>query len=81
MNRSNNDWAVAGRTVPLGARTLVMGVVNLTSGRPTMLLTGGAARHLETLVPGGFKPDIHLTITDDYPWAQAIVIISCLPAA
>lgn len=58
-----------------------MGVVNLSSGRPTMVLTGGAARHLETLVPGGFKPDIHLTITDDYPWAQAIVIISCLPAA
>lgn len=58
-----------------------MGVVNLASGRPTMVLTGGAARHLKTLVPGGFKPDIHLTITDDYPWAQAIVIISCLPAA
>ena len=56
-----------------------MGVVNLASGRPTMVLTGGAAAHLESLVPEGFRPDIHLTITDDFPWAQAIVIISCLP--
>ena len=56
-----------------------MGVVNLPSGRPTMVLTGGAARQLDSLVPDGFRPDIHLTITDDFPWAQAIVIISCLP--
>ncbi len=55
-----------------------MGVVNLPSGRPTMVLTGGAAQHLETLVPDGHRPDIHLTITDDFPYAQAIVIISCL---
>lgn len=56
-----------------------MGVVNLPSGRPTLKLTGGAARHLETLVPDGMKADIHLTITDDFPWAQAIVIISSVP--
>lgn len=56
-----------------------MGVVNLASGRPTMVLTGGAADQLGKLVPSGMKPDIHLTITDDYPWAQAIVIISSLP--
>ncbi len=55
-----------------------LGVVNLPSGRPTMVLTGGAAQHLETLVPAGHKPDIHLTITDDFPYAQAIVIISCI---
>lgn len=57
-----------------------MGVVNLASGRPTMVLTGGAAAQLAALVPPGMKPDIHLTITDDYPWAQAIVIISSVPA-
>lgn len=53
-----------------------MGVVNLDSGRPTMALTGGAAAHLEQLVPAGFSPVIHVTITDDYPTAQALVIIS-----
>ncbi len=56
-----------------------LGVVNLPSGRPTMVLTGGAAQHLETLIPAGHTPDIHLTITDDFPYAQAIVIISCVP--
>ena len=56
-----------------------LGVVNMPSGRPTMVLTGGAAQHLESLVPAGHKPDIHLTITDDCPYAQAIVIISCVP--
>lgn len=58
-----------------------LGVVNLPSGRPTMVLTGGAAKHLETLVPDGHRPDIHLTITDDFPYAQAIVIISCVAVA
>jgi len=58
-----------------------LGVVNLPSGRPTMVLTGGAAQHLETLVPDGHRPDIHLTITDDFPYAQAIVIISCVAEA
>ncbi|WP_108882912.1 holo-ACP synthase [Anderseniella sp. Alg231-50] len=58
-----------------------LGVVNMPSGRPTMVLTGGAAQHLETLVPAGHRPDIHLTITDDFPYAQAIVIISCVPVA
>ena len=58
-----------------------LGVVNMPSGRPTMVLTGGAAQHLETLVPAGHRPDIHLTITDDFPYAQGIVIISCIPIA
>jgi holo-[acyl-carrier protein] synthase len=57
-----------------------MGVVNLLSGRPTMKLTGGAARQLDSLVPAGHEPRIHLTITDDFPQAQAVVIISAEPA-
>jgi holo-[acyl-carrier protein] synthase len=57
-----------------------MGVVNLPSGRPTMMLTGGAAAQLERLTPEGFEPRIDLTITDDFPHAQAIVIISALPS-
>ena len=56
-----------------------MGVVNLPSGRPTMILTGGAAAQLARLTPDGFAPRIDLTITDDFPHAQAIVIISALP--
>lgn len=56
-----------------------MGVVNLPSGRPTMQLTGGAALHLERLTPGGMRAEIHLTITDDFPTAQAIVLIQAVP--
>ncbi|GAB4234711.1 MAG: holo-ACP synthase [Methyloligellaceae bacterium] len=56
-----------------------MGVVNLPSGRPTMKLTGGAARRLEQITPEGHEVRIDLTITDDFPLAQAIVIISALP--
>lgn len=52
-----------------------MGVVNEPSGRPTMVLTGGALKQLERLTPAGKQPRIHLTITDDHPWAQAVVII------
>jgi holo-[acyl-carrier protein] synthase len=58
-----------------------MGVVNLPGGKPTMALTGGAAARLESLMPAGCKAAIHLTITDDYPLAQAFVIIEALPAA
>jgi len=53
-----------------------MGVVNLPSGRPTLQLTGGAARVLADMTPAGYEPRIDLTITDDFPLAQAIVIIS-----
>ena len=52
-----------------------MGVVNLPGGKPTMALTGGAAKRLAEITPDGHAPDIHLTITDDFPLAQAIVII------
>lgn len=52
-----------------------MGVVNLPSGAPTMNLTGGAAERLKRLTPEGAEVRVHLTMTDEYPYAQAIVII------
>jgi holo-[acyl-carrier protein] synthase len=55
-----------------------MGVVNSPSGRPTLQLTGGAARALERLTPEGHEVRIDLSITDDFPTAQAIVIISAV---
>jgi len=56
-----------------------MGVVNLPSGRPTLKLTGGAAAQLARITPPGYEARIDLTITDDFPMAQAIVIISAIP--
>jgi holo-[acyl-carrier protein] synthase len=56
-----------------------LGVVNEPSGKPTMILTGGAAKRLESLLPKGHRPLIHLTITDEFPYAQAYVIIEALP--
>jgi len=56
-----------------------MGVVNLRSGRPTMELTGGAAARLKALVPEDTVPLIHLTITDEWPIAQAFVVIEAVP--
>jgi holo-[acyl-carrier protein] synthase len=53
-----------------------MGVVNMPSGQPTLALTGGAAERLAKLTPPGHSALIHLTITDDHPWAQAIVLIT-----
>ena len=57
-----------------------MGVVNLRGGKPTMQLTGGAAKRLKDLTPEGCAVAIHLTITDDFPLAQAFVIIEAVPA-
>jgi len=57
-----------------------MGVLNLASGKPTMELKGGAAKRLAELVPAGMKAQIDITITDEPPIAQAIVIISATPA-
>jgi holo-[acyl-carrier protein] synthase len=57
-----------------------MGVDNLPGGKPTMRLCGGAAARLQRLLPAGHRAAIHLTITDDYPLAQAFVIIEALPA-
>lgn len=58
-----------------------LGVVNLPSGKPTMALTGGAKARLEALIPPGFAAQIDLTITDEGPLAQAIVVISAVPKA
>lgn len=55
-----------------------MGVINLRSGKPTMALTNGALARLEKITPPGMKAQIDLTITDDFPLAQAIVIISAV---
>lgn len=56
-----------------------MGVVNLPSGRPTMKLTGGALMRLRAITPAGCKSRIDLTITDEGPMAQAVVVISAVP--
>jgi holo-[acyl-carrier protein] synthase len=52
-----------------------IGVVNIPSGAPTLQLAGGAKAQLDALAPAGHAIDIHLTMTDDYPWAQAFVIL------
>ncbi len=56
-----------------------LGVVNDPSGKPTIVMTGGAAKHLQSLIPAGMRPQIALTITDEYPMAEALVIISAVP--
>jgi holo-[acyl-carrier protein] synthase len=58
-----------------------MGVANLPSGKPTMVLTGGAKEQLTRLLPQNHNAVVHLTITDDYPLAQAFVIIEALPVS
>ncbi len=58
-----------------------MGVVNEPSGKPTMQLTGGAREQLDRMVPAGHTARIHLTITDDFPYAHAVVMIEALPKA
>lgn len=55
-----------------------MGVVNQRSGKPTMALTGGAAERLASLIPDGMSPVIHVSLTDDHPYAQAFVIIEAV---
>ena len=58
-----------------------MGVINLRGGKPTMALTGGALARLAEMTPAGMTAQIDLTVTDEYPLAQAFVIISAVPAA
>jgi len=58
-----------------------IGVVNLPSGAPTLQLTGGAAERLDALTPAGHAMRVHLTMTDDHPWAQAFVILEAVPNA
>jgi holo-[acyl-carrier protein] synthase len=59
----------------LGVFMRDIGVANLPSGAPTLLLTGGARARLDALTPPGHAVDVHLTMTDDHPWAQAFVIL------
>jgi holo-[acyl-carrier protein] synthase len=56
-----------------------IGVVNAPSGAPTLALTGGARARLDAITPDGHAASIHLTLTDDHPWAQAFVIIEAVP--
>jgi len=56
-----------------------MGVINLKSGRPTMVLTGGAAEQLKRITPKGLEARVDVTLTDEFPLAQAIVLISGVP--
>ena len=56
-----------------------IGVVNAPSGAPTLSLTGGAAKRLAEMVPDGHEAVVHLTLTDDHPWAQAFVVIEARP--
>lgn len=67
-----------GTGLRMGVAWREMGVVNLRSGKPTMALTGGAAERLNRLIPDGRVPRIHVTITDDQPYAQAFVVIEAL---
>jgi holo-[acyl-carrier protein] synthase len=56
-----------------------IGVINARSGAPTLALTGGARARLDALTPPGHAVTVHLTLTDDHPWAQAFVILEALP--
>ncbi len=58
-----------------------IGVVNAPSGAPTLALSGGAAARLAAITPAGHEAVIHLTLTDDHPWAQAFVVIEARPLA
>ena len=69
-----------GTGMRMGTAWREMGVVNLRSGRPTLELSGGAAERLKAITPPGMHAVIHLTITDDKPFAQAFVVIEALPA-
>ncbi|MEM7058023.1 MAG: holo-ACP synthase [Pseudomonadota bacterium] len=68
-----------GTGLRMGVAWREMGVVNLPSGQPTMELTGGAAERLRKLTPPGMAARIHVTITDDDPFAQAFVVIEAVP--
>ncbi|MFT5867994.1 MAG: holo-[acyl-carrier protein] synthase [Paracoccaceae bacterium] len=57
-----------------------MAVTNLRTGQPIMQVTGWAKERLEQMTPEGYQAIIHVTLTDDHPWAQAFVVIEALPA-
>lgn len=56
-----------------------IGVVNGPTGAPTLALTGGARARLDAMTPAGHRAHVHVTLTDDHPWAQAFVVIEALP--
>ena len=68
-----------GTGLRMGIRWRDMGVVNLPGGQPTMALTGWAAERLAALTPPGYRARVHLTLTDDHPWAMAVVVIEAVP--
>jgi holo-[acyl-carrier protein] synthase len=68
-----------GTGIRMGIAWKEMGVVNLRSGQPTLELTGGAKARLDSMIPPGHAARIHLTITDDKPFAQAFVVIEAVP--
>lgn len=92
MRRANPAWTLAkrfaakeacakalGTGFSQGVYLRDIGVVNLPSGRPTLLLTNGAKSRLDDMTPAGTRADIQITLTDEYPLSQAIVIIQALP--
>ena len=68
-----------GTGLRMGIKWRDMGVVNLRTGQPTMVLTGWAEARLQSLTPAGHHAHVHLTLTDDHPWAMAVVVIETLP--
>ena len=70
-----------GTGLAMGISWRDMAVQNLPSGQPTMTLTGWAAERLAAMTPPGHSAHIHVTLTDDHPWAQAFVVIEALPDA
>lgn len=69
-----------GTGMRMGTAWREMGVVNMPTGQPTLRLTGGALARLQAITPAGHKAVIHLTMTDDKPYAQAFVVIEAVPA-
>ena len=68
-----------GTGIRAGVHWRHIGVVNLPSGKPTLALSGGAKKRLEALTPKGMVAKIEVTLSDDHPWAQAIVLITAVP--
>jgi holo-[acyl-carrier protein] synthase len=69
-----------GTGLRMGIKWRDMGVVNLPTGQPTMRLTGWAEARLAELTPPGHTARVHVTLTDDHPWAMAVVMIEAVPA-
>lgn len=70
-----------GTGLAMGIAWKDMGVKNVRTGQPTMELTGWAEKRLKELTPNGYEAHVHVTLTDDFPWAQAFVVIEARPIA